>query len=179
MGIACAHTGGTLELAAQKGFMPLLTWTGVAADTRAMADTYVQAGERAGRPAPRSRVRASRFVYVADSVTQAKKELAGADIGGPVVRGNLDPYVRPGDTRRDLSLEYLIDAGLFCCGDPDAVYEGIKSFYDESGGFGVLLLVVDKDWGTRRQRARSMRRFMKDVAPRLAPLNPDALPTPA
>jgi len=32
----------------------------------------------------------------------------------------------------------------------------------------VLMLTGGKDWGTPRQRARSMRRFMKEVAPRLA-----------
>jgi hypothetical protein len=32
------------------------------------------------------------------------------------------------------------------------------------------MLVVGKDWGTHEQRAHSMRRFMEEVAPRLAPL---------
>ena len=39
---------------------------------------------------------------------------------------------------------------------------------------GVLLLVLGKDYGTRRLRARSLRWFMKEVAPRLRLLSPDA-----
>jgi hypothetical protein len=53
------------------------------------------------------------------------------------------------------------------------IYHGIKNLYDEIGGFGVLLLLAGKDWGTREQRERSMRLFMSDVAPRLAILDPD------
>ena len=30
----------------------------------------------------------------------------------------------------------------------------IKNLYDEIGGFGVLLLLAGKDWGTREQRER-------------------------
>jgi hypothetical protein len=45
--------------------------------------------------------------------------------------------------------------------------------YEESGGYGVLLLVMGKHFGTRRLRARSLRRFAQEVAPRLRDLNPD------
>ena len=45
---------------------------------------------------------------------------------------------------------------------------GIKNVYDEVGGFGMLLLITGKDWGTLEQRTRSMERFMAEVAPRLA-----------
>ena len=48
-----------------------------------------------------------------------------------------------------------------------------RFIYDEVGGFGVLLLIFGKDWGTREQRGRSMERFMAEVAPRLAALDPD------
>ena len=71
-------------------------------------------------------------------------------------------------------MEYMIDQGAFFCGDPDTVYRGIQALYDEIGGFGVLLLLAGKDWGTREQRERSMRLFMSDVAPRLANLDPDS-----
>jgi hypothetical protein len=53
------------------------------------------------------------------------------------------------------------------------VYDLCKHHYDESGGFGTLCLVVGKDWGTRQQRARSMKLFMEKVAPRLRELDPD------
>jgi alkanesulfonate monooxygenase SsuD/methylene tetrahydromethanopterin reductase-like flavin-dependent oxidoreductase (luciferase family) len=79
----------------------------------------------------------------------------------------------PGGSNADLTFEKLIDRGFFICGDPDTVYDGIKNVYDEVGGFGTLLLIYGKDWGTLEQRCRSMERFMAEVAPRLAALDPD------
>jgi hypothetical protein len=46
----------------------------------------------------------------------------------------------------------------------------IEEFYHQTRGFGVLLLVGGKDWGTNEQRGRSMKRFMAEVAPRVARL---------
>jgi hypothetical protein len=82
----------------------------------------------------------------------------------------------PGGSNADLTFEKMIDRGIFYCGDPDTVYEGIKSAYDEVGGFGTLLLIVGKDWATFEQRTRSMERFMAEVAPRLAKLDADKAP---
>ena len=79
----------------------------------------------------------------------------------------------PGGSAADLTFEKLIDNGFFICGDPDTVYDGIKNVYEEVGGFGTLLLITGKDWGTFEQRKRSMERFMAEVAPRLAAFNPD------
>jgi hypothetical protein len=42
-----------------------------------------------------------------------------------------------------------------------------------------LLVIVGKDWATLEQRTRSMERFMAEVAPRLAALNPDKAPVAA
>jgi alkanesulfonate monooxygenase SsuD/methylene tetrahydromethanopterin reductase-like flavin-dependent oxidoreductase (luciferase family) len=78
-----------------------------------------------------------------------------------------------GGSAADLTFEKLIDSGFFICGDPDTVYAGIKNVYDEVGGFGTLLLITGKDWGTLEQRMRSMERFMAEVAPRLVALDPD------
>ena len=51
---------------------------------------------------------------------------------------------------------------------PTPSMSGIKSFYDAVGGFGTLLIIVGKDWVTPQQSARSLERFMAEVAPRLA-----------
>lgn len=168
VGIACSRSEGTLELTAQKGFMPLMIWTTAPAQLRDMIDLYLRADPKASR----ERVRIARVVYVCDSVKQAKRELHGSDLEGALSAGRLDAYLKEGDTRADLSMEYLMDHGGAFCGDPDTVYEGIRRLYEELGGFGTLMLTTGKDWGTPRQRARSMRRFMAEVAPRLAKLEP-------
>jgi alkanesulfonate monooxygenase SsuD/methylene tetrahydromethanopterin reductase-like flavin-dependent oxidoreductase (luciferase family) len=166
VGIACARTSSTLELAAEKGFFPLLSWTTSAAHLNGMIKTYLET-ENPADPPSRNRIRVSRFVYVCDSVAEAKRDLANADFV-PIHSGRrLDEFVPPGGTRNDVTMDYLIDRGAFFCGDPDRVTRQIKDFYQEIGGFGVLLLVTGKDWATNEQRARSMRRFVTEVAPRL------------
>ena len=68
----------------------------------------------------------------------------------------------------------LIERGAFFCGDPDTVHHQIRNFYDEVGGFGVLLLVAGKDYATHENNKRSMERFMAEVAPRLDGLEVEA-----
>ena len=85
--------------------------------------------------------------------------------------GRLDAQIRPGETRDDMTMDKLIDRGAFFCGDAASVYEQCKNFWEETGGFGVFLLMAGKDWGTNEQRARSMREFMTVVAPRLQKLD--------
>ena len=84
--------------------------------------------------------------------------------------------ILPGGSAADLTFDGLIDGGQFFCGDPDTVCAQIERFYCDVGGFGTLLLVMGKDWGTRAQRTGSMERFMAEVAPRLAGLDPDKNP---
>ena len=75
---------------------------------------------------------------------------------------------RPGRRRH---LDQAFESGLFIGGDPDTVYHQLKDVYDRAGGFGTLLLVMGKDWGSPRSRRRSLELFMREVAPRLARLN--------
>jgi alkanesulfonate monooxygenase SsuD/methylene tetrahydromethanopterin reductase-like flavin-dependent oxidoreductase (luciferase family) len=171
VGIACSRTDTTVEFTAEKGFLPLMSWTPTVAQVRGMIDTYMQSEHKRGPAPARSRVRVGRVVYVADSVAQAKRELRDADLAHAFVR--MQHLVPPGGSNADLTFDKLIDNGFFICGDPDTVYDGIKNVYDEVGGFGMLLLITGKDWGTFEQRQRSMERFMAEVAPRLAKLDPD------
>ena len=163
-----------MELTAEKGFLPLMSWTPTAEQMRGMVDTYMRSPHKRGAAPARSRVRVGRVVYVCDSVEQAKRDLHGADLQHAASR--MQHLFRPGGTAADLTFDRFIDEGFFICGDPDTVYEGIKWLYDEVGGFGTLLLIVGKDWATREQRTRSMERFMAEVAPRLAGLDPDTNP---
>ena len=171
VGIACSRTDTTIELTAEKGFLPLLSWTPTAEQIRGMIDVYLRSEHKRGAAPARSRLRIGRVVYVADSVEQAKRDLADADLRHAA--GRMQHLFGPGGSAANLTFERFIDSGFFICGDPDTVFEGIKRLYDDLGGFGTLLLITGKDWGTREQRTRSMERFMAEVAPRLAGLDAD------
>jgi alkanesulfonate monooxygenase SsuD/methylene tetrahydromethanopterin reductase-like flavin-dependent oxidoreductase (luciferase family) len=168
VGIACSRTDSTLELAGTKGFLPLISWSQKSGQIRHMIDTYLGAPD-AVTPPSRDRVRVSRFVYVADSDAEARRHLRDCDVGSAKF-GRLDAFIPEGGTRDDLTMERLIDCNLFFVGDPDTVYAKIRDFHEETGGFGTLLNVCGKDWGTRAQRERSMRLLMGEVGPRLAKL---------
>lgn len=169
VGIACARTDTTLEIAAEKGFFPMMSWTNPAEQIAGMMKTYLKT-PNAADPPRRDRIRVARYVYVADSVAQAKRDLADADLV-PIRSGRrLDAHIPPGGTVEDVTIEMLIDRNLLIVGEPDRVYRQLKDFYEQTGGFGTLLLVTGKDWGTNEQRALSMRRFMEEVAPRLPSL---------
>src|SRR5438309_182112 len=81
--------------------------------------------------------------------------------------------VPAGGAMKDVNFDYLVDIDHYIVGDPDTVTEKLRDFYQNSGGFGLLLILAGKDYGTRVQRERSMRLFAEHVAPRLRDLNPD------
>jgi alkanesulfonate monooxygenase SsuD/methylene tetrahydromethanopterin reductase-like flavin-dependent oxidoreductase (luciferase family) len=179
VGVASNTTLGTMQLAARHGFLPILSQFDTTDHMRAHAEGYLAAAAEGGRAARRGHIRACGLVYVSDSVQQAKDELR--DTIGDSVREHVQAQSRfferilpSGWTLDDITWDWLVDIGYHFVGDPDTVYRHIVRHYEESGGYGVLLLVLGKDYGTRRLRARSLRLFAKEVAPRLRPLNPDA-----
>jgi len=175
VGIACSRTEGTLQLAAKKGFYPLMSWAPRQEVLANMVEIYLDTEGPSAKPPTRGEIRIARFVYVADTVAQARQDMASFEIGMPVRQGRLDMFIPEGGNRDDLTMEYMIDLGMFFCGDPNSVYDQIKALYNEVGGFGVFLLTGGKDWGSHEQRERSMRLFMGEVAPRLAELPPEAV----
>ena len=179
VGIACSRSDSTLEFCAEKSFYPLISWNPSVPQIKGMIETYLAGSNKRGKPPARDRVRVSRVVYVADSVKQARRELHGADFAGAVSGGRMDHYIPEGGSRADLTMEYFIDNDIFYCGEPERVTRQIRDVYEETGGFGVLLLVAGKDWATPARRARAMKRFMAEVAPRLKDLVPAPAPAAA
>ena len=172
VGIACSSSDRTLELAALKGFFPLFSWHQKPEQLAQMINSYL-ASPSGAVSACRSKVRVARFVYVTDSKEQARRELRDLDLGSSV-NGRLDEYIPEGGTRSDLTMERMIDEGAFFVGSPDDVVRQVRAFHGELGGFGTLLLVCGKDWGTWEQRQRSWRMFMKFVAPEITNLGKES-----
>ena len=178
VGVASSTTLGTMELAARNGFIPILSQFDNTEHMRDHAEGYLRAGVEAGHHTKRSDIRACRFVYVSDSVKRAKDELRATIT--PSVLGHVQAnpryyqkFLPPSGQLEDITWDHLVDSGFFFVGDPDTVYQRIRQHYEESGGYGTLLLVMGKDYGTRQLRARSLRWFTRVVAPRLQSLDPD------
>ena len=176
---ACSGSAETLNLAASNGFIPLLgRGNDTAEEVRTMGDHFVQAADAAGRLPTRREFRVTHVVYVADSDREARDDTR---VGLTQLLAERDPvylmkHLKPGQTVKDLTFDYMADTGFFWVGSPDTVYRQIRDYFEESGGFGVLLLFASIPLATPRKVARSMRRFMQEVAPRLAALDPDRVP---
>jgi alkanesulfonate monooxygenase SsuD/methylene tetrahydromethanopterin reductase-like flavin-dependent oxidoreductase (luciferase family) len=179
VGMANSGTVATAEYIGSKGFFPLYYFFDTAPQLDELASAYVEGGRAAGRSASRNEARLSRVVYVAETDQQARDEVRpdieptlDARRAGARLR-HLVRSLAPGDTLDDLNFDYLVDHGIFLAGSPDTVYQRIKEFYDQMGGFGVLLSLIGHQIGTLEQRKRSRRLFMEEVAPRLRNLTPD------
>jgi alkanesulfonate monooxygenase SsuD/methylene tetrahydromethanopterin reductase-like flavin-dependent oxidoreductase (luciferase family) len=177
-GIACTRTHSTIQLAAERGFMPLVNFMDGPAGLRELAEVFVEAGEKAGRRASRNAIRVPRFVHVAETVEKAKAQ--ARDGFTPILdrRKHAFPWqfthaIPEGGTIEDITFDHMVDIGGILVGDPDSVTEHLKALYDEIGGFGTLLVIAGHDVATREQRARSWRLFMQHVAPRVRDLDPD------
>lgn len=175
VGVACSFSAPSVEFAGRKGFLPVFAQYTEAAKLRELGDVYVRAATAAQQPVGRKDIRATRYVYVADSDEQARRAFAP---GVAREMENLNTrfvvqsrYLRQGDPPEAMNFDYLVDAGYVIPGDPDTVFERLKQDYEASGGYGVLLLVMGHDVATLEQRTRSMSLFMHEVAPRLNELD--------
>ncbi len=162
-----------IELAAERGYALLSAFFESEEVLRGKADLYEQAGRAAGHADPRKMVAGSRAVYVADSEKEALEHLRPAvthEVGFQAERGFLTMLKRVYGVEVPNSkqaLDALVEAGIYVLGDPDTVAKKIRSYYEGCGGVGSFLLVGGKDWTTKENRARSLRRFMAEVAPQL------------
>ena len=171
-----SDTPETIRLAAGRGYALLCAFFESEEMLRGKADLYEEAGKAAGHAEPRKLVAGSRAVYVAESEKEALAHLRPAvthEVGLQAERGFLTVLKRvygvdvPNSSH---ALDALVEAGIYVLGDPDTVAEKIRSYHEGCGGFGSFLLVGGKNWTTKENRARSLRRFMAEVAPQLGDL---------
>jgi alkanesulfonate monooxygenase SsuD/methylene tetrahydromethanopterin reductase-like flavin-dependent oxidoreductase (luciferase family) len=178
--VACHESPETAVRAGEEGIWMLL---GHAADNgllQDLSDAYLSGLERARRPVTRKEIRIARFVYVCDSVAQAKAELRDSmsDAIAREVKNTPHHFARnlpPSGRVEDVDFDWVIDSGQFIVGDPDTVCRRVLDLFQVTGGFGMLMFYMGRDYGTREGRARSLELFMEQVAPRLRDLDPDSL----
>ena len=167
-----------IRIAGERGYTLLSAFLESAPRLRAKGEKYARAALAAGRTSPLKNIAASRIVYIADSERQAIEELRPAvthEIGVQAERGFLKMLAKVFDLvvpNDETAIDALVESGFYILGEPDYVANRLKEFFEESGGFGTLLIVTGKDWATRDKRDRSMRLFMEQVAPQLRHLEP-------
>ncbi|MBN9083651.1 LLM class flavin-dependent oxidoreductase [Methylocella sp. CPCC 101449] len=169
---------GMLKYCGENGHTLLSAFLEPADRLKVKAEKYCAAAQAAGQKNPRRNISVSRYIYIADSKKQAMDELresANYELSFQAKRGLLhfarNVYKLPiqGDT---ITIEDMVEGGCYTIGSVDDVTEQVLKHYENSGGFGTLLLIAGKEWADREKRAKSMRLFAEQVAPRLRHLDP-------
>ncbi|WP_066799701.1 LLM class flavin-dependent oxidoreductase [Sphingomonas soli] len=166
-----------LALAAKRKFDVMTSQFATPQEIRKLADAFASVGPDGGT---REQVTAVRGVYIGETDAKAVAEvksdwethLAFNRKHFPV---NFKNWVGEGSIA-DARFDNLHRDGLMFVGSAETVEERIREFHHASGGFGTLLLVTGRDWGSFDQRAASMRRFAEQVAPKLADIGAVADP---
>lgn len=185
VGLANSESISTARFAGEKGFMPLHSQYDTAAQLHELSAAFVEAARAAGRAPSRHDIHICRTVYVAETDQRAREEVRPG-LERVLDRAKKSPALAhvirslpPGGSVDDVTVDYLIDSGIYFVGSPETVYRRIRDFYDGVGGFGVLLLVAGSRVVSREQRERSWRLLAEHVAARLADLHPDRAPQAA
>ncbi len=179
-----SESDSTIRMAGERGYTLLSAFLESAPSLREKGEKYARAALAAGHASPLNNIAASRLVYIAGSEREAIEDLRPAvteEVGVQDERGFLKMLATVFGLKvpnNEHAVDALVESGFYILGEPDSVASRLKDFFDQSGGFGTLLIVTGKDWATRDKRARSMRLFMEQVAPQLRHLEPEE-PSPA
>jgi alkanesulfonate monooxygenase SsuD/methylene tetrahydromethanopterin reductase-like flavin-dependent oxidoreductase (luciferase family) len=176
IGIAGLSPGSpTLELAGERGFLPLSISLNPA-HTASHWTAVERGAARAGRTPERSQWRLVREIYVAETDEKAREQVRTGAMGRcwreyllPFYLGNgfADHFkVDPSHADSDVTVDYLIDNSWFV-GSSATVTEKLAQLQYDTGGFGGLLVML-YDFSSEQQAwEESLHRLVEDVLPRL------------
>jgi alkanesulfonate monooxygenase SsuD/methylene tetrahydromethanopterin reductase-like flavin-dependent oxidoreductase (luciferase family) len=161
--------------AGRRGYIPISTNLIPGTTLANHWETYCAGAEEAGLPAPdRANWRVSRSMFVGESNDEAWEHA----INGSFVRGYdylitvlkaanmLHIVKRDADVPDDeITPEYMLKH-LCIIGDVDECIRRLHEVWDESGGFGTLLMITH-DWDDRAKWIRSQELLVKEIVPAL------------
>lgn len=179
--VAVANSVSTVELAAKHDFQVLTGDFIPVPRLQKFGNALVEYQLALGKKPSRRQMSCTRVIYVAEADKKARDDMRESYTQTIKWEIKNTPHhqverIPKGGTFDDITFDYLVDSGNLFVGSPDTVYHGLKDFYDQVGGFGLLMLHAGRDYATREKRAQSMKLFMDEVAPRLRALDPDEDP---
>jgi len=175
--VAVNNSPETARLAGRNGFGVITADFIPVSRLKAFGDAMVEAQASSGRVPSRKNLRACRVVYVAESDAKARDDLRetfSQRIAWDIANAphHQTDRVPPGGTLQDITFDYLVDTDNIIVGSPDTVAQRLRTFYEQSGGFGILNLHAGRDYATPEKLSASMHLLMKDVAPKLRDCEP-------
>jgi alkanesulfonate monooxygenase SsuD/methylene tetrahydromethanopterin reductase-like flavin-dependent oxidoreductase (luciferase family) len=163
------------KLAGEKGYLPVSL--GISPDAALTAhhwDAVAEGAERSGRVPDRGEWRVIRDVYVAPTDAEARALALGGMMGRcwrefllPLYLGlGLGPLLKndPSMPDEDVCLDYIAD-NLWITGSPSTVAGRITELFQQTGGFGYLLITSYDAVGEQDAWERSLRLLTGEVLP--------------
>ncbi|MEE2804100.1 MAG: LLM class flavin-dependent oxidoreductase [Pseudomonadota bacterium] len=163
-----AKTGG------ERGFIPISINLAPSHKVKTQWDTYSEGATGAGHSADRSNWRISRSIYVGESDDAARSHALNSAFADSLVylKGMLSLAGMQDLMKEDVDMpddavdaEYLID-NIAIVGSVDTVTTKLHKLYEQTGGFGNLLMIAH-DWDDRDKMRQSMKLMAEDVVPQL------------
>jgi limonene 1,2-monooxygenase len=170
-----------LKMAVERDFKLLTSQFATPGEVNRVAGDFQNAGAAGSRRPSRADVTAVRGIFIADTdekaVAQVEKDWQRhIDFNKEHFPFNFKAWTRPGEHLEDVNFAQLLDRGLMFIGSAKTVAARIRQFYEDTGGFGVFLMVTGRDWGSYGQRQASMESFAADVMPSVRGLDLAAPP---
>jgi alkanesulfonate monooxygenase SsuD/methylene tetrahydromethanopterin reductase-like flavin-dependent oxidoreductase (luciferase family) len=177
IGIAGLSAGSkTLELAGERGFLPLSISLNPA-HTASHWESVQRGAARTGRVPDRREWRLVREVYVAETDARAREYAKRGAMGRcwgeyllPFYVGNgMGVHFKsdPDEPDSVLDVDYLVDRN-WLVGSPATVTEKLEQLQHDTGGFGALLVVLYDFSGEQERWEESLRLLVEEVAPKVA-----------
>ncbi|MXZ89917.1 MAG: LLM class flavin-dependent oxidoreductase [Chloroflexi bacterium] len=172
----------TLEVAGELGWWPMSTFFLHASNLPLHWEAYCKGAKAAGRAVSRTQWRIAREVYVGETTEQAVADVMSGPpstsfteyflpLLGQGLRGLDGIKTSPDLPNSALTPEYMLE-NFWIAGDPDECARQIRQLYEDTGGFGTLLILCH-DWGADRAKGlRSLELLATETLPQLADLTP-------
>jgi alkanesulfonate monooxygenase SsuD/methylene tetrahydromethanopterin reductase-like flavin-dependent oxidoreductase (luciferase family) len=143
--IACVTSLSSVELAGKLNLMMLTGDFIPASRLNKFGATLVATQAAHGHQPTRRNIRSTRVVYVAETDKKARDDMRAsyqATIDWEIVNTphHQNERVPDGGTLDDITFDRLVDNGNLFVGSPETVYKRVLEFYDQVGGFGLLIV---------------------------------------
>ncbi len=163
------------NMAGERGYIPISTNVVPGSTLAEHWQTYCQGAANAGRPEPDREIwRVSRSIFI-DETTEAAWERAstGALAGSMaylrwlIGSANMVEVLKddPEMSDDDVTVEYMLKK-LCIIGDKEECLRRLHELYEETGGWGTLLMIAH-DWDDKERWLASMETLANEIVPAL------------
>jgi alkanesulfonate monooxygenase SsuD/methylene tetrahydromethanopterin reductase-like flavin-dependent oxidoreductase (luciferase family) len=175
--LSVANTPASAFTAGKLGLLMITSDFMSAQKLCALGDSFAEGQSAGGFAEDRTPIHGCRVVYVAGTDKEARDDMRdsyNAVIKWEIVNTPWHQYDRipPGGTLEDITFDDLVDRGNLFVGSAKTVAQMIQDYFVEAGEFGTLNFHCGRDYATPDKFNESLRRFMKEVAPRIGHLTP-------